>query len=165
MSGVDNVRNFGFVVATVKNQRVSRQWIGVGCVLLMTAASACSAHSGAIHDSADLLCTVEGVKLLSPAMNSDAVCEIFKAKIDEKLARKTVSVNSASEPDSANWIKLNIRFSHPGTASAMVVQNESGMQTIHPEIAVDVMDKAIGRTEVTMLAVEVARTVAKAQKN
>ena len=130
----------------------------------MISASACTAHGNAAQNDVALLCSVDGVKLLNPVMNDEGVCAVFKTKIDSALTRPTVTVNSVSEAAPADWIKIDVRFSKPGTASAMVVQRTSGKETAHPEIAVDVMDKAIEPSDVDTLASAVAKFLAESKK-
>ena len=132
--------------------------------MLMTTASACTAHGNVAQTELGFLCLVEGTKLLNPAMNDEGVCAAFKTKIDSALARQTVTVNSVSEGEPADWIKIEVRFSKPGTASAMAVQRTGGKQTVHPEIAVDVMDKAMGPIDVDTLAAAVAKVLAETPK-
>ena len=130
----------------------------------MTSATACTAHGSVVQNDVGFLCAVHGTKLLEPVMTDQAVCEAFKTKIDAAMTRKTVAVNSVSEAVPADWIKIEVRFSKPGTASAMVVQRTGGKETAHPEIAVDVMDKAMGPNDVGTLAFAVAKFLAETPK-
>ena len=130
----------------------------------MTSATACTAHGNVAQNDVGFLCSVEGAKLLNPAMNHEGICAVFKTEIDNALTRQTVTVNSVSEAVPADWIKIDVRFSKPGTASAMVVQRTDGKETVHPEIAVDVMDKAIGPNDVDTLASAVAKVLAETPK-
>ena len=131
----------------------------------MTSASACTAHGNVAQYDVGLACAVEGAGLLKPEMSNAAVCAEFQTKIEAALARKTIAVNSTAGAESVDWIKIDVRFSKPSTASAMVVQRTGGKQTDHPEIAVDVMDKAIGSSDVATLATEVAKFIAQTAKN
>jgi hypothetical protein len=141
-----------------------RKFTALGSILLMTNASACTAHGNVAQTELGLLCSVEGTKLLNPAMNDEGVCAVFKTKIDSALARQTVTVNSLSEAVPADWIEIDVRFSKPGTASAKLVQYTSGKETAYPEIAVDVMDKAMGPNDVDTLASTVAKALAETPK-
>lgn len=130
----------------------------------MTGTSACTAQTNKAQNDVAFLCTVDGAKLLSPAMSSEDVCAVFKTKIDDALTRKTIVVNSVSEAVPADWIKIDVRFSKPGIASAMVVQSAGGKETAHPEIAVDVMDKFMGPNDVGTLASAVVKYLAETPK-
>lgn len=130
----------------------------------MTSATACTAHGNVAQNDVGFLCSVQGAKLLNAAMNDEGICAVFKTKIDSALTRQTVMVNSVSEAVPADWIKIEVRFSKPGTASAMVVQRTSGKETAHPEIAVDVMDKFMGPDDVGTLASAVAKYLAESKK-
>jgi hypothetical protein len=123
----------------------------------MTSASACTAHSPVAHSDVGFLCSVDSTKMLTPKMSSDEVCSLFKAKIDEALNQKTVVSNDVPGALPANWIKVDVRFSMPGTATATVIQSTGGQETAHPEIAVDVMDKAMEPNDVGMLASAVGK--------
>ena len=132
--------------------------------MLMTSATACTAHGNVAQNDVGFLCSVQGAKLLNAAMNDEGICAVFKTEIDSALTRQTVMVNSVSEAVPADWIKIEVRFSKPGTASAMVVQRTSGKETAHPEIAVDVMDKAMGPSDVGTLASAVAKFLTETPK-
>jgi predicted hydrolase (HD superfamily) len=134
-------------------------------MIAMTSASACTAQTNKAQNDVAFLCSVDGAKLLDPAMSSENVCALFKTKIDDALSRKTIAVNSVSDAVPADWIKLNVRFSQLGTASAMVVQRTEGNETAHPEIAVDVMDKAMGPNDVVTLASAVAKFLSETIKD
>jgi hypothetical protein len=112
----------------------------------------------------EFLCSVKGAELLSPAMTDASVCSMFKNRIDQALANPARTLKTVSAASSADWIKLAIRFSKPGTASAALVRKNGGRETVHPEIAVDVMDKPLGQRDVKKLADEVAKLVVGAEK-
>lgn len=141
-----------------------RKLKALGAIILMTSATACTAHGNVAQNDVGFLCSVQGAKLLNAAMNDEGICAVFKTKIDSALTRQTVMVNSVSEAVPADWIKIEVRFSKPGTASAMVVQRTSGKETAHPEIAVDVMDKFMGPDDVGTLASAVAKYLAESKK-
>ena len=134
-----------------------RKLIALGSILLMTIATACTAHSVIANDKTGFLCAVEGEKLLNPAMSDQAVCAMFKTKVDDALARQTVSIDSPSKAGSAGWVQIRLRFSKPGSASARIVQNAEGKVTNYPELGVDVMDRTMGPKDVERLAMEVAK--------
>ena len=137
----------------------------LGLMMLMTGASACTAHGNATQNDVGLLCTARGTNMLRPAISDQAVCAMFQTKIDAALTRKIIAVNSVSLVEPADWIKIDVRFLKPGTASATVVQRISGKETAHPEIAVDVMDKFMGPNDVGTLASAVAKYLAETPKH
>ena len=123
----------------------------------MTSASACTAHTPIAQSDIGFLCSVDSTKMLTPKMSRDEVCSLFKAKIDEALNQKTLVSDDVSGALAADWIKLEVRFSMPGTATATLIQSTGGQETAHPEIAVDVMDKAMEPNDVGMLASAVGK--------
>jgi hypothetical protein len=125
----------------------------------MTLSTACSAQSGAAQAEVGFLCSVRGAELLIPSLTDAAVCKMFKDRIDQTLTHPTQAVKTVVSSSAAEWIKLDIRFSKPGTAAAVLVRKEGGREVAHPEIAVDVMDKPMGQNEVKKLAAEVAKLV------
>lgn len=94
--------------------------------------------------------------MLRPAVSDGSVCMTFKQHVDKALPKATKAVDAVS---GADWIKVDVRFSKPATASALVTRKAGGAEQVHPEIAVDVMDKPLGQSEVEMLAKEVAKLV------
>lgn len=132
-----------------------------GALALMAAASACSAQ-GLTANKVELLCTVDGAKLLPSGTDEAALCAEMQREIDTALAPRS-TVKSVARIGSADWIKVEVRLQHkPATASARIIQKTGSQEIVHPEIAVDVMDKALGRKEMKRLVTEVARSVAKA---
>ena len=140
-----------------------RVFVALGFSVLMTCASACTAQNTRVQNDVGFFCSVKGEKHLSPVMSSEAICDVFKVKIDAALKRKTIAINSVSETVRADWIMLDVRFLMSRTASAVVKQSTAGQQTNHPEIAVDVMDKVIGPSDVGTLASEVAKVLSAAK--
>ncbi len=135
----------------------------IGSGLLMAAASACSAQT-ATSNAIELSCSVEGGKLLSSAITDDAVCGEIRREIDGALSRQTKTVRSIASTSRTDWIKIDVRFVQPATATAAIVQRVGGREIVHPEIAVDVMDKAFGPKEIKLLAAEIARVIGKSTK-
>ena len=129
----------------------------LGSTILMANATACTAHEPAAQNNVGFLCAVDSTKMLKPDMSSEAVCAVFESKIDDALKQKTTVVQDEAGALPASWIKLEVRFSMPGTASALVVQSAGGKEITHPEIAVDVMDKYTEPNDVGTLASAVAR--------
>ena len=125
--------------------------------IMMTSASACTAHQPMDQSTVGFLCAVDSTKMIKPNMDSEAVCALFKTKIDDVLKRKTVAIEDGPNALPADWIKVEVRFSMPGTTSATVVQSADGKETTHPEIAVDVMDKALEPSDIGTLASAVAK--------
>lgn len=126
----------------------------------MTSASACTAHPNAAPNSIGFFCGVDSIKMLSPVMGEEEVCALFKAQIDDALKPNALVIGDESAALPANWLKLEVRFSMPGTASATITQSKSGKETVHPEIAVDVMDKAMGPSDVKILSTAVGQYLA-----
>ena len=68
----------------------------LGTAALMTSASACTAHEVPTQNDVGFLCSVDGAKLLKPAMSDEVVCEAFKAKLDDVFAQKMIAIDSSS---------------------------------------------------------------------
>jgi hypothetical protein len=143
---------------------VLRQFSVLGTSMFMMTASACTAHPNAAPAGIGFVCGVDSTKMRLPVMGEEEVCALFKAKIDDALKQKTFVVGDESAVLPANWLKLEVRFSMPGTASATITQSKRGKETVHPEIAVDVMDKAMGPSDVNMLADAVGQYLADTAK-
>ncbi len=125
-------------------------------MVFMTVSSGCTAPISATSDSVEFVCTVDGAKLLLPGSTDASICATFKQHVDEALPQASKAVQSAS---GADWIKVDIRFSKPASASAVVTRKNGAGERVHPEITVDVMDKPLGENEVKRLAEEVAKLV------
>lgn len=132
----------------------------LGSTICMTSFTACTAHQPMDQNTVGFLCAVDSTKMIRPNMSDEAVCALFKVQIDDVLKQKTIAVDDASHALPPNWLKIEVRFSMPGTASASLVQSTGGKDTVHPEIAVDVMDKAMEPKDVGMLASAVAKYLA-----
>ena len=136
----------------------------LGTAALMTSASACTAHEVPTQNDVGFLCSVDGAKLLKPAMSDEVVCEAFKAKLDDVFAQKLIAIDSVLNAGNADWLKLNVRFSTPGSASVRIVQNANGKETTYPELGVDIMDRTMGPNDVGTLATEVTKLFAALKK-
>lgn len=136
----------------------SAKWLRHGVATFAFAAlfTGCSMPINASSDSVEFVCSVEGSGLLKPAISDASICAAFKQKIDEGLPHASKAVDEAS---GSNWIKLDIRFSKPGIATAMISRDQgNGAEPLDP-IAVSVMDKPLGQNEINMLAKEVAKQI------
>jgi hypothetical protein len=119
--------------------------------------SACSAPIGARGIAMEYQCDVDGAETVTPAMLPSQVCAMFKEHIDIALARRTVGVKSLSDASGGEWVKVSVRITKRGSATALVSQKEGSREKSYPEIRVDVMDKALGEDELKMLAKEVGK--------
>lgn len=116
----------------------------------------CSMPIKASSNSVEFVCSVEGSGLLKPVISDAAICAAFKQKVDEALPHPSEAVDKSS---GSNWIKLDIRFSKPGIATAMISRDQgNGAKPLDP-VAVSVMDKPLGQNEINMLAKEVAKQI------
>ena len=120
-------------------------------------ASGCSMPINAASDSIQFICTVKGAEKLAPDTINASVCGTVKQHVDKALPKVTKAVETASGED---WIKVDVRFAKPATILAVVTRKSGGTEKVHPEIAVDVMDKSLSQSEVEMLAREVAKQIA-----
>lgn len=131
----------------------------------MSASAPTSAMSTVPSRGIALLCKVSGVNAIRPAMSEAAVCASFKQQIDRALAVQTQIVGSLPVNSRGAWITVDLHFLKSGTATADVVSRLRSRTTVHPQIAVDVMDKSLGSGEVNQLAREVARRVSSTNGN
>lgn len=135
----------------------------IGAILVMASSSACSTQ-GVASTSVELLCTVEDAEKTAKTNSPENVCDEIKREIDTALSRQTKAVKSVTPASLVDWIKVDVRFAQGRTVTATVAQRIGRREIIHPEIAVDVMDKPLGMKEIKLLAAEVARAVVKAAK-
>lgn len=144
----------------LRHGRFARRLPAVVAIICMTASTACSAETATTTSEIGFSCSVVGNKLLSPSVTTSSVCATFKDRIDGALVKPTKTMKALSNAGAGDWIKLDVRFSQPGTATAIVVLNAGGRKIVHPEIAVDVMDRPLGQSEIEKLATEVVKLVA-----
>jgi hypothetical protein len=111
------------------------------------------------------VCKVSGVSAIHPATSQAAVCASFKQQIDRAMAVDTQLVGTLPVESRGEWITVDLRFLKSGSATADIVSRLRSKTLIHPQIAVDVMDKSLGSGEVSKLAREVARRVSSANEN
>ncbi|MBK8375068.1 MAG: hypothetical protein IPN50_08070 [Sphingomonadales bacterium] len=123
----------------------------------MTFSSACSGSIGVEEPPVEFQCAVMGSALLKPAMSDESVCAMFKAGIDDVVAHSTKAVKTVSNASDRDWIKIDIRIVGDRGASVTLAQKRGGEHVEFPEIAVDVMDKMMGKQELEMLAAQVAQ--------
>ena len=156
--------------------RTDPVWHGFGAIrnlscllgamfISMSDSAPISAMSTVPSQGIALLCKVSGVNAIRPAMSETAVCASFKQQIDRALAVQTQLVGSLSAKSRGKWITVDLHFHKSGTATADVVSRLRSKTLVHPQIAVDVMDKSLGSGEVGQLAREVARRVLSTNEN
>lgn len=122
-------------------------------------AMACSISTSAALQPIEVQCSVDGAELVSAIGSPAGICAMFLTEMNKVLERETKLVNVASRSASER-LMLDIRFTKPASASAIVTRNVDGKKQVYPEIAVDVMDKPLGQNEIKKLASEVAKLVA-----
>jgi hypothetical protein len=140
-------------------------WLLGALFITMSASAPTSAMSSVPSQGIALMCKVSGVNAIRPATSEAAVCASFKQHIDRALAVQTQLVGSLPVKSRGEWITIDLHFLKSGTATADVVSRLRSKTTIHPQIAVDVMDKSLGSGEVGKLAREVARTISSTNEN
>ncbi len=161
------------VVGTMRMDPVSHgfgairnlSWLLGTLFITMSASAPTSAMSSVPSQRIALMCKVSGVNAIHPATSEAAVCASFKQHIDRALAVQTQLVGSPPVKSRGEWITVELHFLKSGTATADVVSRLRSKTTIHPQIAVDVMDKSLGLGEVGKLAREVARRVSSTNEN
>jgi hypothetical protein len=125
----------------------------------MTVSSGCSANIGPAKTETSFHCVASGAEQLAPAIDEAAICSLFQQSIDAALVRPVTAVKVISAATPGDWIKVEVRLTNKRNVSAIVMQKNGVSEVTHPEVAVDVMDKALSRRELDILAREVARLV------
>jgi hypothetical protein len=134
-------------------------------VLAMSVSTGCSANIGAVKGETAFYCQVSGAEQLTPAMTEAAICDLVQTSLAGVIANPMTPVKSLPAATSGDWVKVDIRLSKKRSASALVSQRVGAHEETYPEIAVDVMDKALSKRELEILAGEVAKLISlKAEK-
>lgn len=126
---------------------------------LLIMASACSSPISATKNQSQFQCDVTGVAMLPEQLDEASVCAMFKDRIDARLPLPAKTVNAVSKAGGGDWLKLDVRISKNNSAGAVLSRQNGGREMVHPEIVIDVMDKALGKQELEKLADEVAKLV------
>lgn len=93
-------------------------------------------------------CTANSGKAFSPALTSQQICDRFKRALDSK----------------AGTIRVELRFSPKGIASAKTSQLRKGQWKPYPLFEMAVMDRRFNVSDIDRLAGDVIRGVAAAPK-
>jgi hypothetical protein len=126
---------------------------------VMLISSACSAQAEMGSGDVELMCSVKGREAVALNMTDAEICDLFKASIDQAMARPTKAVKAVSGIGQAEWLKLDVVFSKRGGVAANLVHKRASGEFVHPEVAVNIMDKPLGEDQVKRLASEVGKLV------
>jgi hypothetical protein len=127
------------------------------CLLAVTASVGCSAPIGAARGDVEFQCKVSGAAQLKSALDEGAICTLFQGSINKVLIQSVKSVKTAPAASASDWIVLDIRIDGNRSATALLANKFGGKEYRHPEIAVDAMDRELGKNDLERLAAEVAR--------
>ncbi len=104
-------------------------------------------------------CTVSGEKLLVPAVAPSQVCERMRAALG-KATGLALRLNSTPlSPADQSWMRVTLRFTRSGIASARLETASHGRVTMHPDVNIGVSDRAMDLGVVDNLARELAKRV------
>jgi len=103
-----------------------------------------------------LVCRAEGLKPTS-AVTPEKVCARFKAAIEKQTGKKIRL--AAAAPDTGDWIRVHIRFSHADTATVTLSQKRRGKLASFPAQVISVSDRKIDMRMVEQIARVVAAQV------
>ena len=134
---------------------------GIVTLVLVIAATAAPAAAAPVRYA----CATVGEKLIVPPASPATVCERFRLALS-RATQKTLRVDTGrlAASDSVPWIRVTLRFTKAGVASARVEQSKSGRVVVHPDSNVAVSDRAIGLQSVDLLARGVARAIDATEK-
>ncbi len=155
MGKISRLFEYGF--ASGKRIRVLRMLCMP--VVALSVASGCSANIGAAKRETAFYCQVSGAEQLKPAMTESAICDLFQNNLAKVAGGAMTPMKSLTASTSGDWVKVDIRLSKGRSATAVVSQRTGASEQTYPEIAVDVMDKALSKSELEILAGEVAKLV------
>lgn len=139
---------------------------GCAALALFVAATAAAGtgNGGAAARASDpsiaLVCTVSGLPKGGRELTAEAVCSRFLLRIREALGLPAALTGLVPRGDKARWVKLEIRLLPQGRAEATLTSRLHGKATDHPLLAVQVMDKPLGLSEIDRLARLAGRTLA-----
>lgn len=125
----------------------------------LTMSVACSGPMNAARNGTGFYCTVEGASYLPTSVDSAAICDLFKSRIDAQLPKPSMAVDSSTQANAPNWVKIEISVSKRDSIGAVLTQRIGAKETVHPEIVIDIMDKSLGNQELNRLADTVAQRV------
>lgn len=94
--------------------------------------------------------------------STEAICLPFRQKIDATLPQALTTADTFLTGSGQDTIKVEIRILKHGSMIVQVIQRKQGKLYIHPDQAIDVMDRPIRLKDVERLADEVAKLVGKA---
>jgi hypothetical protein len=138
-------------------RRKCRGGFFLASVLAVTASTGCSVPIGAAPGAVEFQCEVSGAANLKSALDKVAICALFQDSINKVLVQPVKSVKLAPAASASDWIVLDIRIDGNRSATALLTNKFGGKEYRHPEIAVDAMDRALGKDDLDRLAAEVAR--------
>lgn len=121
--------------------------------------SASAAATRPVEPPVELVCTVSSLPKGSGELTSEAICTSFLRRIREALSVPVTQTGSLPAGDRGRWVKLDVRLSPRGRAEAALTSRLHDKATSHPILAVQVMDKSLGLSEIDRLARLVGKTL------
>ncbi len=141
------VRTHSFVLVSVK---------GAGFLLAGGLMMAEAIPAAAATPPLSLVCVVAPGQVRKTAFSPAQICESFRVEIERTLGETARIVATSPKARHARWIRIDIGFPRRNAIEAALTSHYPGKTTIHPKIAVDVMDKSLGSREISSLARAVA---------
>jgi hypothetical protein len=97
---------------------------------------------------ADISCTVEGANNFAKDLDEAAICNEFRDALYANLAGNNNHAKSG--------VRAAIAVSPQREISVNISEIKSGVETIHPVVAVAVFDRAMNKNDIRLLAKEAA---------
>jgi hypothetical protein len=107
-----------------------------------------------------LACTLSGHPKHRAGLSEETVCERFALRIREALGVPVKLVGSLPGGERARWVRLEVKLLPRGRVEAALTSRLRGKATNHPALAVQVMDKPLGLSEIDRLARLAGKTLA-----
>ncbi|MEQ1541368.1 MAG: hypothetical protein ABL926_03850 [Novosphingobium sp.] len=139
---------------------MNRSIVGAGLVIgavLFAVLAVGAARAAAAKPAIALVCTVQPGIGAKGGLETAGLCEIFRLRIEAITGTPVRLAAATPKGTRARWITLDIRAPRRNALEARMTSMLSGRRIGHTPIAIDVMDKAIGRRDVDSLAQVVAK--------
>lgn len=138
------------------NRSILTAGLMLGTVLI-AALLAGTVRAAAAKPAVALVCTVQPGLGAKSELDTAGLCEIFRLRIETIAGTPLRLAAAIPNGTRARWIALDIRAPRRNALEARMTSQLTARRTNYPPIAIDVMDKAIGRRDADRLAQAVAR--------
>lgn len=126
-------------------------------MVVLAALAASVVRAAAAKPVVALVCTVQPGLSGKGGVDTAGLCETFRIRIESIIGTPVRLATATPKGTRPRWVTLDIRAPRRNALEARMISHLSGRQISHSPIAIDVMDKAIGRGDVDTLARHVAK--------